>query len=463
MSRLKGINIKLPAKASVWYLSASVTSKAVGFLITPFFTRMISAEAYGELTLYLTLVGIATVCCSAVNTGSSFYKGLKNYEHNQGSYLKSCLVVSTAFSSLLCVVLFALLPFLDISPHLFIPLTLQIICDGIIAVAVSKAKYSYSYKEVTAVSILSSVLPAVITLLLLKAVAGRFRIRVYALLIISAVISLWALVKILREGGSANKKTVISILKVSYPLIPHSISTALSAQSDKLIITHFMGAFALAKYSVTHSLGVGLQFAVSAIGSALGPWMIRRLENKELERIASLSGLLLTGFSALSLCLIALAPEAMRILAPKEYLDAFPALLPIALTTPLILLSSIITICLVYSGDGGATLMISIVSALSGLILNFTLIPKFGYIGAGLSVLISQLITVISGLYLLIRARLGDAVLMSKIFKTALPTAMVGLLSFSLFERLELRVLLLTVPAVMLLNTFYSIKGQITE
>ena len=463
MSRFKRINLKLPARASIWYLGASAAAKAVGFLITPFFTRMISGQAYGELTLYLTLLGIASVSCSAINSGSGVYKGIKENENERGSFLKSALLLSVACSGTVCILLFAFSPFFELPGHLFIPLTLQIICDGIVAVALSSAKYSYRYKEVALISILSSVLPAIITLALLKAVNGRFHVRVYSLLAISICLSVYSIIKIFRCGGRANKKMCATLFKSSLPLFPHSISSALSAQADKLMITNFLGGVALAKYSVIHSLGIGLQFAVGAVGSALGPWMIRRLDCGDHKRISVLSGLLLSGFSALSLCLIALAPEAMKILAPSEYLDAFPALLPIALATPLSLLSSVITVCLVHSGKGGKTATLSLVGASVSLILNFTLIPKLGYLGAGLSLFLSQLASVLTGLFLLFRARLNEVLSAPRIFKTVFPTAALGVMLFLLFEIPALRVFLLIFPAITLLRDFTGLKGLIME
>ena len=463
MGRFKKTSIKLPARASIWYLGASATAKAVGFIITPFFTRMISGQAYGELTLYLTLLGVASVSCSAVNTGSAIYTEIQRNENDKGSFLRSSLVVSVLFSTLFCLLLFTFWRFLPIDAHLIIPLSIQIICDGIVAVAMSSAKFSYRYKEVTFVSIFTSVIPAIITLALLKIVNGRFRVRVYSLLAISICLSIYSVIKIFKSEGKVNKKMCSSLLRTALPLMPQSISTALSGQADKLIITHFLGAIALAKYSVVHSLGVGLQFAVSAIGFALGPWMIRRLEAEDYKRISSLIGLLLSVFSALSLFLIALAPEAMRILAPKEYLDAFPALLPIALTTPLILLSSVITICLVHLGKGKETFSLAIIGALSSLVLNFTLIPKLGYLGAGLSLLLSQLSSTLTGFYLLLRARLGEILSTRKILQTALPTVAIGILLFLLFEIPALRVFLLVAPSIMLLNNISGLKGLILE
>ena len=463
MSSVKRINLKLPAKASMWYLCASATSKAVGFLITPFFTRMISGQAYGELTLYLTLVGIASVICSSVNTGSTMYKNIKTYESEKGSLLRSALLVSLSYSAVICLFLFTFRGFFGIKTHLFIPLSLQILCDGIIAVTLSSAKFSYRYKEVTSINILSSVFPAIITLALLNAVKVRFRVRVYSLLAISICLAIYSIIKIFKSDGKANRKMCSSLIKSSVPLLPNSISLALSGQADKLIITSYLGTVALAKYSVIHSLGVALQFAVGAIGFALGPWMIRRLEVEDYCKISTLAGLLISGFSALSLCLIAIAPEIMKILAPGEYLDAFPAFLPIALTTPFSLLYSVITICLINSNRQRETVTVSLIGAMTSLLLNFTLVPKLSYLGAGLSLFLSQALSVTVGIYLIFNSRLGQTLSPSKIISTFIPTIILGVFLFLSFNNPALRVLILIVPTLMLIKDFYRLKLLILE
>jgi O-antigen/teichoic acid export membrane protein len=463
LQRLKNINLKIPARASLWYLGTNAVAKAVGFIITPFFTRMISGQAYGELTLYLTLLGIASVGCSAVNTGSAMYKGIKDRDKDKWGFLKSSLLVSILFSLAFCLLLFAFRPFFKLKPHLYIPLSLQIICDGIIAVHLSHEKFCYHYKEVTLITVLNSIIPPIATLLLLRLVNGRFRVRIYLLLAISLFLAIYSLCKILCKKGKLTKEVTKAHLKTSIPLLPHTISNALSGQADKLIITAYLGASSLAKYAVIHSLGVGLQFAVGAIGFALGPWIIRRLKKMEYKEVSAITGVLLSVFSALSLCLIALAPEAMKILAPREYLDAFPALLPIALSTPLVLLSSVTTTCLIHFGKGKENALLSVVSAILGLILNFSLIKKLGYLGAGLAILLSQLFYSIMGLALVFKTDLGDELSLITLAKNILLTSSVGLLLFFLFEFPALRVLALILPAIILLRNFYSLKGKIVE
>lgn len=462
MDNIKNIRIKLPAKASVWYLGVAFASKAVGFLITPFFTRAIDGEAYGELTLYLTLVGIGSVCCSAFNTGSAFFNEMEKNKDDRGGFLKSALVISLTVSSIFCILLFALRSFIPLPSNLLPPLFLQIICDGIVAVTTSLSKYEYKYKEVCFITLCTSVLPALLTVALLRAVRGRFMVRVYSLLLISILIAAYSVVKICRLRGRVCKKG-LSLGKTAIPLLPGSISTALSGQADKLFITRLMGAFALAKYSVIHSLGVGLNFIVSAVGFALSPWITRKLRAKDYDAISLTVSILISVLSSLCIFLMALAPEAMRILAPREYLDAYPALLPIVLTTPLSLLSSVNSICLVNEGRAKETLMISVGGTAVGLILNFMLIGKIGYLGAGLSMLASQATTALSGLFVIFRSRLGRVIDLKKITEAVLTALTIGAVAYFLFESPALRVLLLIPPTIALLNVFFGFNRLFIE
>ena len=75
----KAKELKLPARATLWYMSAAVIGKGVSFLSTPFFTRLMSGEEYGTFTLYITLLGVASVICSAVYSGSGVYRALQVY------------------------------------------------------------------------------------------------------------------------------------------------------------------------------------------------------------------------------------------------------------------------------------------------------------------------------------------------------------------------------------------------
>ena len=208
---------------------------------------------------------------------------------------------------------------------------------------------------------------------------------------------------------------------------------------------------------------MALQFTVTALSSALSPWIIRRLKAAEQEKISSLTFPILISYLSLSICLVALAPEAMNILAPPDYLDALPALVPIALSVPLSFASGVLTVILVYFGKGGYTALVSSIGSAICIILNYTLISYFGYLGAGLSLLICQAFVAFSEVYAIKKIGFKDALPFNKILLCCL----IGFLGcvgvYMLRERFILRLFFLIIPAFVLLLCLVRIKDLVFE
>lgn len=430
------------------YLGASLIGKAIGLLTTPFFTRLVSEEEYGVLTLYMTVLGAASVICSTFSTGSAIYRGFSRFESKTDTFLRSALVVSLLFSVLICALLFTFWGYIGIPRVFFIPLFLQILCDSVIALSMARARYRYRYFEVMAVGIFSSAIPAILSIFILSRYESAFGVRIYLLLFISLIIATVQLIRIFRSPGKVEGRMMKYMLSAGLSLLPHTLSVALSGQADKLFVTKIMGASALAKYSVVHSLGIALQFAVASLGSALGPWIIRRLDKGEKARICPIITMLFSLFSALSLGLCSVAPEAMRLLAPEKYLEALPALFPIAISTPISLISYVTTVSLVHSGQGKYTAVISGMNLAMCVILNYTLISTFGYFGAGLALLLSQLISALLGYMFLRIAKLNEIIAPMKIVGYLVFTILVGLATNLLYGQAAIRWVLIAIPAI---------------
>ena len=169
------------------------------------------------------------------------------------------------------------------------------------------------------------------------------------------------------------------------------------------------------------------------------------------------------GYSALGLCLIAAAPEALAILAPSDYFEAFPALLPIALSTPFYFLSTVSTVGIVYSGKTKYSLCISAVSALTCVILNYTLIGKWSYLGAGLAFLICQAVSAALGIILLSRSGLSEMIDKRKTLIALLISLPFGIVISSLSGNIWARAAMLIVPAVMLLYCLFKAWPLVVE
>lgn len=454
--------IRLPARASLAYGVSGAVCKAIGLSVTPFFTRLQSESDYGAFTLYMSVLGAVSVISSAVSSGSSVYKGLTVFRERKADYLSSLLAASLGFSGVICILLFAFSGVLGIGYGITLAICLQLLCDSIVGVRMTDARFHYRYKEVGIISIFESLGSALTAIFILSSYGGGYTVRIFSMLLVSLSAAVYALLKIVGRGRARSDMTAYN-LKSSLPLIPHSIESALSGQADKLIFTAMLGTTALARYSVVHSLGIGLAFLVGALGSALNPWIIRRLNAGEEERIGEICAPIFKGLSAATVFLIALAPEVMRILAPPEYSEAIVAILPIALSVLPSLVISLGTLVLINSEKGGRTAYASIVTLMSGILLNLILIPHLRYFGAGLSLLFSQILGAAVTLYFLKKSSLADILPIRRIIYYFSLAVLLGSIALLLYSYPAVRILLLSFPAVLLLGSLFSAERLVRE
>ncbi len=454
--------VKLPAVASAFYLAASFAGKAVSALTTPFFTRILSSEEYGEFAEYISLLGAITLICSVLTSGSTVYKGLRDHGSDRREYLNGILRVYMALSIVICILLFTFSRFLGVKRHLLLPLSVQILCDGISALALTNLRFDYKYKEATLITVFSAVMPPVISIPVIMTAGGGYLVRIYSLLFVSICTAVYSLIRIWKRS-KAKSETIKYIMRSTLPMLPQGISNALAIQADKLILAAIMGTAALAKYSVVFSLGIAVQFTVTAIGSSLSPWIIRRLDAGEKGQIARLVHPMIIGYFALSLCLIAVGPEAMLILAPENYLDAIAALAPLALSTPFVFISFVSTVGIIYSGKSWYTAAISLGCSLIGVALNFALIGPLGYLGAGIASFVYHLASAAAGIFALKKAGLGELIYPQKILFTCLIGGVCGSALLLLRAVIWARVILLILPCGMLLYCAYKAWGLVIE
>ena len=459
--------LKLPARASLWYMTTAAIGKGVGFLATPFFTRLMSSEEYGVFTLYITVLGISSVICSAVYSGSGVYRALQVYKDKSETLVRSFLVVTIVFSLAICILLFAFSAFSDFNFVLLIPLSLQLMCDGIVGIFLSRARFLYNYKTVCSISIISSVVPPVISIMLLRydAVAA---VRIYTLLFVSIVLALYALWRLLgRKNKESTENGRLDLVKYSVmqtlPMLPHSISGALSGQADKLIITALSGSIALAKYSVAHSLGSATSFLGVAVGSALNPWMIRRLKNGKIFEIRELLVPVFLFLCAGTLIPAILAPELLKILAPREYQDSLGAVLPITLSTLPSFLIATETVGLIFLGKSRYTATLSLITAVASLGFSILFTSIFGYFGAGLALLLSQGIGAAVGYKFLKKSSISGIFDLKRGCYAFALTIATGFCALLCSDNLALRILIMIVPTIMLLNLFFGYKSIVLE
>jgi len=454
-------NLRLPVRASAFYTVVAALSKAAGLLFTPIFTRIMSPEEYGGFTLYISVLGICTVACTALASGGGMYKAYSLFPSDAKVITAAACGFSAAAAIPVCAAVIIFSEYLGLSPRLAPFLFLQLVCDGAISARLSELRYRYSYKEAAYLTLPASLGTPILSIFLMRALPGELA-RVVGLLLFSFAAASPTLLSAVRLGAFKPKlwkKTAGFCL----PMLPAALTTSILSQADKLILAAYFGKAHLASYAVAHSIGIGLTFITGSLGSALHPWLIRKMSQGENEKIKKTITDITTVLGALTVFVVLVAPEALSILTPKAYSVALPAILPTALSVLPIFALSMLSMAAIHASKPIYYAISCGVGALVNVLSNLLLIPRISYLGAGLSLLFAYIAANLA-CYLLLR-RCNDP---SKLSPAWLAlcftlTALLSALGAALYPYPAARLVLALVPLLVLLVPLRSSLGYITE
>lgn len=358
--------LRLPARASLWYTVSSIIARGAAMLATPIFTRLLSAEEYGLFPLYSSWLSLFSVVLTLEITGGVTQRGLQR-EADRGELLSSALGLVTVCCATGSVMYILLHRQVNAMTGLSTPTTLLLLLNvalsAISSLHTSLCRYKYRYKSIAAFNVATAIASPLLALLLIKLTPLRQSARIIASVAVCAACALPHLYTILYTSRRVFSARVWGYLfRSALPLLPHYLAAAAIPRVGELALSALFGRAAVAKYSVATSLGMALTMLTGGILGALIPWILRRLHSGEERSVRSIVSLC-TGLICLSaLGMLALMPEAMSILATREYSLALPAVFPLAISAVPILLCGVNSAAALYYERP----YVSTVSSLSG-------------------------------------------------------------------------------------------------
>ncbi len=389
--------IRVPAKASIWYIASSALSRSIGVMGTPIFTRLLTPTEYGLFPLYNTWLGIFTVIITLELTNGIIYRGFQKYEDRMSEFVSSAFGLFTAIFICFCTLYFAFSRFLNqitgLSTFITFLMFMQIFANTTIAFYMAKAKYEYKYKNVALLNILSSLGIPLVSILLVLAANIRSEARIIGSALVLILIALPIGYSILKSSGKLFDLDIWKfLLKSNLPLIPHYLSMALILRIGEITVGRIHGTEALGKYSVALSVGMSLTVITNGLLSALTPWILRKLRSGDTQKIRDLLLMLTKGLSALSLLILAFAPEVISVLTPEAFRSALPAVYPLEIAVVPMFLSNVLVSGEMYYEKSAISALPSIISAVISTVLSLLVLPKTDYRFVSLFVLISYII-----------------------------------------------------------------------
>ena len=459
--------IRLPAKAGAWYVAASLLIKLCGMATTPYFTRVMSPDEYGTYSLYMSWIAMLSILTTLGLGGSAIYRGMQKFDSEGNRLLSSTL--GLALCSLAVFSVTALFfpsgasNLLGLPKRLVYILIFQIAFDTVIALYLARCRYLYGYRAVIAINIGSALLSLALSLALSRIYEPTATLRALALLGSTALFAIpIAIMIFLKDMRLFSRKIWGFLLRFNLPLLPHLLACSLMSNLDKVMISRVAGEKSLASFSVAYSLGAGVNFVMVGLGSALSPWIMRKIAQGAQKKVAQVS-LKLTCLMAIgAVAILTLAPELFALLAPSSYFSALPSVYPITICAEVSFIGSVTATGLIRAERTALLSLCSAVGAAVNILLNFLLLP-ISFNGASLAHLLSAIASMTVGIIITRRLYNGSLI---KVLPSALILAGSALLALALYALRADIVPRVVILALMILGgaiCLFDIKSDITE
>ncbi len=374
-------------KAGIWYTISAIAVKAINIITTPIFTRMMNTADYGLAQTFNSWSSLLMIFCS-LNLVYSIGRAKLDFPGKLDKYVGSMQMLALSASSIIALLMLVFIKpvavFMEMNTNLVLILIVYILAYPVIPLWSSKFKYQYRYKGNIAITAYITIMSVIVTLaLMFHFETDRYYAKVLGTVITGSVLALVFWIHSIRKKNLNVNKTYWRYgLKISLPLILHSLSLNVLSQSDRIMITKFVGTNETGIYSLAYNYAILVNIVLGAVNDAWLPWFHDNLFAGEKESIKEKVKPLVILGSMMGLGCIAIAPEAIFILGPTAYQAGKWVVGPVVLGLICQFIYQQYVHIELHEKQTQYISMGTILAAVMNIVLNFIFIPIYGFIAA---------------------------------------------------------------------------------
>ena len=391
-------------KASIALLFANVITSGISYLVTPIYTRILSSEVYGQVTLFQTwfqLFGVIAMFCLSYGV---FNNGMLEYEDKRDEYSFSMLILSNIITFCFCGILFTIYPLISkwigLEKNLFVLMIIVFLTQPAYNFWTSRQRYEMEYKWMMIWAIICAILSPLIAIISINNGTNKLYARILGAQIPLIIIYIGFYIYLfIKATGKLDIHYWREALFFNIPLIPHYLSTYVLSASDKIMISNIVGETQTAYYSVAYAIASIVIVVWGSVNASLVPYTYEKCKEEKYEDVSNITTSILIGFAIICLIIILIAPEIFYFMATRDYSEALDILPTIIGGVFFQIQYYIYANIIYYHKKTNYVLIASSISAVLNIVLNYFLIITFGYMAAGYTTLISYLVQAILDYY----------------------------------------------------------------
>ena len=382
-------------RAGVGYTIGNLLIKGLAFLSIPIFSNLLSTADYGVFNTYSAYMSLFTVVIS-LGLPSSIRTAHYDFGERSKEYI-SCgalLIVMNLglFLALGALCRQALELYGGLKRSLVFLAVLSSFGSALLSYYNSHLSMEYKSREFLAISFFYSFSSIALSILLIcthRGEAGyywRALGNTLPMLLVAAYVlfRLWR-----RERPRVRREYARYGLRFGLPLIPHDLSRIVLSQFDRIMIAQSVGDAQAGLFSFACNLGLPIEVLTTSIDTAWCPWLFERLREGDYARIRrrafDIAMLMSVGASALML----ISPELIRLLSAPGYWESRYVAVPIVLSMYFAFLYILPAGVEYYLKKTQYIAAGTMAVAVLNVLLNALCIPRFGYVAAAYTTVVS--------------------------------------------------------------------------
>lgn len=384
-------------KASIAYIFCVFLQKGIQVITWPVFTRLLSLEQYGQYTIYVAWVEIASIFLTLNLSVGLFPKAMEIYNDRRERYIATCQTIGAMLS--IMVALLLLLFYSRIEHILGLPMIIMLVL--IINVFTylpiqlweSKNRYQNEYAKVVVVTALYTVISPIISLFFVLLSEDKGVAMIIGTVITPTLMGLGFLVyNYITSKCIFDKDLFVFAVSSHMPLVAFFLSQTILNQSDRIMINYYCGNDKAAIYGVSYSLAMIITLASGALNNSFIPFLYRGIKEKrdaDIRRRATVNYVVIAMFI---ICIVYFAPEVILFVGGRKYMDAIWVIPPVAGSVLMLYAAQLFVNVQLYFEKKRSIALISVFVTLINVLLNMICIPRWGYYAAGYTTFASYMI-----------------------------------------------------------------------
>ena len=408
MEKQRGI---VALKSGIWYTLANFFSKGIVFISMPVFTRLLSKSEVGD---YSNFVSWLTILSSIITLDlfTSVILAKYDFKDKFQDYISSILVLGSLFTITVYIisVLFEepIKNLLGLNTLEFHMLFVYAVFSPALNIFEMRNRVEYKYRSTVIISMGSTVACTLISLLCTYLFSNKLLGRLLGFYLPSCIVNIGLYIFLFKRCNCINLKYWKYALAISLPLIVHVLSGRLLSSCDRVMIKSICGNEDTALYSVAYSCTMIISVLWNSINSAWTPWAIEQMNDNNKEKLRKAARPYLIFVGLMILCFFLVAPEILLIMGGKSYSSALYVLPPVLLGNVFQFVYSLYVNVETFLKKQRYIALGTALAAVINLLLNFLLIPLYGYIAAAYTTLIGYSLLLVIHYIIVLRLKAVD-------------------------------------------------------